>query len=215
MLRWLSDPTAPAWVQAVGSILAILVSVFVPWLQGKAARSREERLHLQRLVTGLREEIRATSEAADRRLTAISDTFGQLNKAMSAGVKINESAPNRPGSLTLTEAIIYTAVASELGRLPADLIQSVVKFYSLTLDTVRTADSAPTAIEAWKAILPSLPRVKAYAGIVIRMLDKLAAAGFRRNADLRLTPEEVRGVAATAGYPLDEVLKERGIVLPN
>jgi len=68
MFNWLADSSAPAWVQAVGSIVAIFVAVLIPWRQRRNAlrdaaadRTREEREHLRSLTAGLREEIRAAS----------------------------------------------------------------------------------------------------------------------------------------------------------
>src|SRR6266508_540087 len=97
---WFSDPTTPAWVQAVGSLVAILIAVFVPWSQRRNAlrdaandRARQEREHLQRLTTALREEIRAASNAADRRQSAITGTFKQLEEAMNRGATIKEAGP--------------------------------------------------------------------------------------------------------------------------
>jgi Co/Zn/Cd efflux system component len=79
----------------------------------------------------------------------------------------------------------------------------------------RNADAAPTAIQAYRDMLSLLPRLKTHASILLRTLDKFEAAGFSADADIRPTPGEVRQFAAEAGYPLDEIAKERGIVLPK
>jgi len=44
-------------------------------------------------------------------------------------------------------------------------------------------------------------------------LDKFEALGFLVNADIRVTPEEVKELAVKAGYPLTELARERGITL--
>src|SRR5437899_821905 len=116
---------SPAWVQAVGSVIAILVAVFVPWLQrrnalrdGARERALQEKQHLQRLTVGLREEIRAAGGAADRRRSAINQTFEALDQAQLRGAVVEDSGPIQPGSLSLTDAIVYKQIAAELGRLP-------------------------------------------------------------------------------------------------
>lgn len=218
MPRWLADPEAPAWVQAVGSTVAILIAVFVPWWQRRKSlfdaacdRARQERRQLQRMVAGLREEIRAASDAAGRRQEAISETFRQLDEAVKRGGTLKMTGPIQPGSMALTDGTIYRAVAAELGRLPTELIKSVVTFYSLVLDMSRTADGSPTAVEAYQSFLPSLPRARTYAAIVIRTLDKLEEAQFSTNANILPTGEEVCQFAAKFGYPLLEIAKERGL----
>jgi hypothetical protein len=222
MPQWLSDPAAPAWVQAVGSVIAILVAVFIPWFQRRNTlrdaakeRARQEKDHLQRLSIGLREEIRAANDAASRRQLAITMTLEQIARAESAGAAVKESDPVQPGSLSLTDAIVYKQIAAELGLLPPGLIKAIVAFYSLTLELGRVANSAPTAMQAYRDIFASLPRVRTHAAIVVRTLEKFEEAGFRADADLRLRPEEIRRFAADAGYPLDEIAKERGVQLPS
>jgi hypothetical protein len=222
MVQWLTNPTAPAWVQAIGSVVAILVAVFVPWFQRRnvvrdAARERvlQDQEHLKRLTIGLREEIRAASDAARRRQEAIATMFDELKKAQAAGAKLKESGSVLPGSLSLTEAIVYRQIASELGRLPPQVIKQVVAFYSLIIDVTRSAEAAPTAIEAYNSIYSTLPRIRTHASILIRTLEKFEAADFAPDADMSPKPDEIRRFAADAGYPLDEIARERGITLPS
>jgi hypothetical protein len=112
--------------------------------------------------------------------------------------------------MNLTDAIVYKGIASEIGELPPQVTDSAVTFYSLTLDASRRADAAPTAQAAYEMILGLAPRVKMYAALLIKTLDKLEAANFDTTADIRPTRDEVRQLAREVGYPLDEVLKERG-----
>lgn len=214
--------TAAAWVQAIGSIAAILVAVAVPWWQRRAAlrdsainRARQEREHLKRLCAALREEIRAASAAAEMRQTAIDETFEQLEQARQMGAIIKESGPIQVGSLTLSDATIYTQLAAELGQFPPPLIKSIVSFYSLTIDIGRQADGAPTAIEAYVNIRSSLPRVRTYAAMLVRSLEKFEEADFAGSADTNPMPSEIRKFAAAAGYPLDEIAESRGVKLPQ
>lgn len=221
MGQWFSDPALPAWVQAIGSILAILVAVFVPWAQRRNAlrdaaadRLRQEKEHLRRLTAGLREEIRAASDAAKRREDAISHTLATVEQALARGGAVREAGPIQPGSLSLTDASVYKLVSSELGRFPPELIKAIVMFYSGALEIDRVANSAPTAMQAYQNVLPLLPRLRTYAAIVTRTLDKFESTGFSADADIRPSPDDIRQFAKAAGYPLDEVAKARGITLP-
>jgi len=50
-----------------------------------------------------------------------------------------------------------------------------------------------------------------HAALLIRTLDKFEASGFAIDADIRPKPDEVRELAAKVGYPLDQVMRERGL----
>jgi hypothetical protein len=108
---------------------------------------------------------------------------------------------------------MYRQVAAELGRLPPELIQSVVLFYGLALDYGRFADGAPTAEQALETIQGVAPRLKMYGAVVVKTLEKFEASSFRAEADIRPTQAEVKELAAKTGYPLDQILKERGLQL--
>ena len=217
----LSDPAAPAWVQAIGSILAILIALVVPEWQRRRAlqdaatdRGRQAKEHLCRLTVALRAEIGAASEAAGRREAVITSVLSNVQQALRAGASVKETGPIHPGSLSLTDATIYKKIASEIGRFPSGVIKAVVDFYSGALEIERVADGAATALHAYEAVLPLLPRFKVYAAIVVRTLEKFEASDFATDGDVRPTPSEIRQFAAAAGYPLDQIAKERGITLP-
>lgn len=171
---WLSDANAPAWVQAVGSVLAILVAIWVParqrstlHLDAQAERMREEREHRRRLTVALRAEINAALEAADRHEFTIQRALERLQEAVAKGAVIKAGEPIRPGSVVLTDAIVYRQVAAELAQLPPELIKSLVLFYTLALDLGRIADGAPTALAAFEVIRDVAPRLKMHAAILI------------------------------------------------
>jgi hypothetical protein len=217
MLTWLFDSSTPAWLQAVGSVLAILIAVWVPSRQrlnslqdAQAERKRQDREHRRHLTVGLRAEIDAALEAADRQQFAIDRALERLQEARAMGAEI-EASPIQPGSMVTTDAVVYRQIASELGQLPPELIRSVVLFYSLALDLGRLADGAPTAQLAYETIQSLLPRFKMHAALLIRTLDKFEASGFTLDADIQLKPEEFRELAAKVDYPLDQVIKERGL----
>ena len=66
MPKWLSDPSTPAWVQAVGSVLAILVAVWIPARQrSKTLRDAQaEKARLEKEAKRLDGEI----EKIDKKL---------------------------------------------------------------------------------------------------------------------------------------------------
>lgn len=209
-----------AWVQAIGSILAILVAVAVPaWQRWKALhdaqidRTRQEREHLQRLTAGLRAEIKAALDTADRQNSSIERTMKSLQDARAKGAIVRDDRPIQPGSMVVTDAIIYRKIASELGRFPPDIIKSVVQFYALSLELGRVADATPTAQQAYEIIQGNASRLKMQAALLIKTLEKFEASAFAVNADICPTREEIKELAAHTGYPLDQVASERGIHL--
>jgi hypothetical protein len=113
--------------------------------------------------------------------------------------------------MSVTDAIIYRQIAAELGRLPPNLITSVVLFYALALDYGRIADAAPTAEQAYTHLQSLAPRLKMYGARLIKTMEKFEASGFSLDADIEPTPAELRILAAQVGYPLDEIARERGI----
>ena len=173
-------------------------------------RARQEKEHLKRLSTGLRAEINAALEWAHRRQEALEPVLKGLQDARAKGAAIRRE-PIQPGSMVVTDAIVYRQIASELGRLPPELIRSVVLFYTLALDIGRIADGAPTAEEAYNSVFGVVPRLKMYAMLLIATLDKFERSDFAIDADIHPKSEEVKKLATKAGYPLDQVLRERGI----
>lgn len=217
MPKWLSDPSTPAWVQAVGSVLAILVAVWIPARQrsktlqdAQVERARLEREHRKRLAAGLRAEIDAAVEAANRWHATAERSLSALKQARARGATIANTGPIQPGSLVMTDAIVYREIAAELGQLPPALTKSVVLFYTVALDLGRIAGGASTAQQAFETIQGLAPRFKMNAAILIKTLEKFEIAGFSMDADLSLTLDEMRELATKTGYPLDQVLKERG-----
>jgi hypothetical protein len=214
---WLSNANTPAWVQAVGSVLAILVPVCLfAWQRSKslrdtaADRARQEREHLDRLTTGLRAEINAVLETANLHQTAVTHGLQVIQQARARGATIKDD-PIHPGSMAVTDAIIYRQIASELGRLPPELITLVVRFYTQALNYGRFADAAPTAEQAYTQLQSLAPRLKMAAALLIKTMEKFEASGFAVDADIKSTPAEIRTIAARAGYPLEEIARERGL----
>jgi hypothetical protein len=67
---------------------------------------------------------------------------------------------------------------------------------------------------AYETFQSLLPRLKMHAALLIRSLDKFEASGFAIDAHIRPRPEEVKELAAKIGYPLDKVMRERGLSPP-
>ena len=215
-----SSETAPAWVQAVGSVVAILVAIWIPARQRRnalrdaaAERLRENVEHLRRLTAGLRAEINEALSVAHIREEAINGALAAVAEARAAGAQVTRSGPIAPGTMTITDAIIYRQVAAEVGRLPPDLIRSAVKFYALTFELARVADGAPSALDAYNAVRSNLPRVRMHAALLIKTLDKFEVAGFVPTAEIHPSHDEIRALAANVGYPLETVLRERGLTM--
>ena len=149
-------------------------------------------------------------DAVNRQKFAAKRALKALHQARERGAMIQGTGPILPGSMVSTDAIVYRQIAAELGRLPSELIKSVVTFYSLALELGRLADSASTAQIAYETILQLAPRLMTHAAILIRTLENFEASDFAVNADVRPKPDEVRTIATQMGYPIDQILSERG-----
>jgi hypothetical protein len=218
VLTWLSDPLAPAWAQAIFAGLAIIGAVLITAWQRSSAQAdwrreqaRQEKEHLRRLTVGLRAEIEAALQAARAQQEGLDQTLRQLADARDHGIAIATSGPIHPGSMAVTDAIVYRQIAGDLGRLPSEIIKWLVPFYAQALQRGRLADAAPQAVEAYKILSDSGSRLRLNAALVLRTLDKFEAAGFLVDADIRPTQEEIQELAAKTGYPLGEVARERGL----
>ena len=159
MARWLSDPLAPAWAQAIFAGLAIVIAVAVTAWQRSSARGDarvaqmlQNREHLRRTTVALRAEVAAALEAAYHQREGIEQTLRQVENARQQGIAVKASGPIRPGSMNVTDAIVYRGMASEIGLLPPELIKSVVDFYSRAGEAGRLADVAPDALQAYKMV---------------------------------------------------------------
>ena len=217
MPTWLSNPLAPAWAQAVFAALAIIGAVWVStWQRSRSLRdardvqAREDKERLRRLTAGLRAEIEAALEAAARQQSTIEQTLQQVSSAVEAGAAVVKR-PIRPGSMALTEAIVYRQAAAEIGRFPPGVVRPIVQFYSSILEVGRLADAAPNALKACEILKDLAPRLRMSAAMLIKTLEKFEASGFTAETSPRLAPAEVRELAKEVGYPLDDVLRERGI----
>jgi hypothetical protein len=219
-MKW-SDPNAPAWVQAIGTIVAILIAIAVPAWQRHAARKdakiermREAKEHLERLVAGLRAEVSAAVEAAAMHRETAERTLNQIERARQEGRSVvTDPNPLPPGSITLTDAIVYRAVAPDLGHFLPQIVHHIVMFYSNTLHLERVIGAAGTVATSLELVQGLAPRAQMNGRILIELLDKFRHADFAANADLSLDPKRVEKIADELGYPLQEVLAERGLKL--
>ena len=79
-----------------------------------------------------------------------------------------------------------------------------------SLELGRLADGASTAETAYETIQQLAPRLMTHATLLIRTLENFEASNFEVDADIRPKPEEVREIATKMGYPIDQILRERG-----
>lgn len=99
---WLSDPAAPAWVQAVGSILAILVAAYAAGEGGRQFRRDAERRERDELLRSA-EHVRTLAQIAQS---------GLLH--LKAWLEV-------PGAYTESKAMQFAETARNLLDLEADL----------------------------------------------------------------------------------------------
>jgi hypothetical protein len=220
MQTWLSDPLAPAWAQAIFAGLAILLAVVVTaWQRSSAMRddrakhAQQEIEHLRRLTVGVRAEIRAALQMAGAQQERLDQTLSQIADAREQGISIVASGPIHPGSMVVTDAVVYRQIAADLGRFPPELIKWLVQFYAYAAELGRRADAAPQAVQAYQMLSESGSRLRLLAALVLKTLDKFEASGFSVNADISLKPDEIKELAAKTGYPLADLARERGFTV--
>lgn len=209
----------PAWLQAVGSLLALCVAIAAPALQRRSARkdtrieqARERKERLERLIAGVRAEVSAVVETASMHREIAERTLSQLATAKQEGHEILESRFPE-GSFSLTEAIVFSALAPELGTLPSELVQEIVTFYSLNNTLGRIVGINPSVEAALKDVSNLIPRVQMHGSIILKQLDKFKESGFAPSANLRLDPTQAQEIAKEFGYPFEQVLAERGLTI--
>ncbi len=211
--------SAPAWVQAIGSIVAILVAVALPTWQRSATRrdaEKDQKQHeleyLRRFAVALRAEVGCTVEAAGRQRSAANDTLTEIERAHQMGVTITDRGPLPLDSIILTNATIYSAIASEIGRFPSEIIRETVGFYELVRELGRVVSLAPSSAQSAQHISNLAPRAQMQGAIVIRMLEKFEQANFTADAKLSLNQVEIVTLANRYSYPLESVMRERGLI---
>jgi hypothetical protein len=226
---WPSNPTAAAWVQAVSAVVAVCVSivtivvaVWIPARQrsksiedAQKERTRQEKEHLRRLCAGLRAEVVAAQDVIKYREFSAGQVTKLVEEGEKRGAKVIGNTKITPGSMTISDAIVYRQLAAEIGRLPPELTKTIVKFYADAFEVSRLADGAPSTQQACDVITSLATRLKMGAVMLLKTLDKFEAADFLANANIRLTQNDIRQLAAETGYPLEQVAKERGLSLPN
>src|SRR5208337_2925626 len=103
--------SAPAWVQAIGSIIAILVAIALPawqrWASRRDAKEDQEQREIEyskRLVVALRAEIEFAVEAAGRQYSVAKDTLAAVNKSQQMGAGVIDRGPLSMNMLVSFEA---------------------------------------------------------------------------------------------------------------
>jgi len=201
------------WVGAVGSAGAFIAFVILWWIDRLVARAdkrREEKEHFRRLISALRAEIELAIETANGRQFAINNAMAAVEQTIRRGGQVIHKPPS-PDSLTITDGIIYRSVASSVGTLPQTVSRDMIQFYGRAMEIERIAMMAATTVNAFETMKELLPRVRMNAALLIATLDRLESADFDPNADLTPTPDEVRRLAAQVDYPLEDIMKERGL----
>jgi hypothetical protein len=179
----------------------------------RAKHAQQEIEHLRRLTVGVRAEIRAALQMAGAQQERLDQTLSQIADAREQGISIVASGPIHPGSMVVTDAVVYRQIAADLGRFPPELIKWLVQFYAYAAELGRRADAAPQAVQAYQMLSESGSRLRLLAALVLKTLDKFEASGFSVNADISLKPDEIKELAAKTGYPLADLARERGFTV--
>lgn len=205
---------AASWLEAIGTLAAVVTAV-VLWRMDRTreretfARTEQERV--RRMAVALRAEIESAAKVAKRQQSTIADTLAAIAGAVQQGAQISNRGPLAAGSMALTDATVFQAMAPELGRLPDEMIRKTIDLFTFARDLERLVMIGADPIVAFRQIAALLPRFRMVAGMLLRVYDRFLAAACSENADLNLPKEELLAIAKEVGYPLAKIAKERGI----
>jgi len=202
-----------AWVQAVGSVAAIVWAICLWRFDRKRIKDdqrQQEKSSIARLIAGLREEIQVAIEAVEMQQTVATGVVKRMQNAHVVG-NVTNNGPVALESLRFSDGIIFRAMANEVGRLPAQLITEVVSFYAFLATAERSASISPTASGAMELIADLAPRLRMKGSVARKLLDNFAAADFDPSINIKPSREEFLALAKEVGYPIEAVAAERGI----
>ena len=193
---WWSSDAPAAWLQAVGSLIAIGIAIGVPVYQRRAssddARSEEARRskeHIKRMTVALRAEVSGCVKAVERETDTAIEVLNGLAVARAQSRPIKPFGDTR--EIIFTEAIIYRAVAPELGAFPPRLITQIVNFYDALREIPRLATMTEN-LEKNLATLRELgPRLSRSGYLVLALLDSFAADDYDANSRLAIDPAAI------------------------
>src|SRR5947208_16233813 len=104
-------------------------------------------------------------------------TLSQSEKAEQEGsLVVTDPKPLPPGSVILTDAIVYKAVAPDLGHFPAQIVHHIVMFYSNTLHLERVIGAGGSVASSLELVKGLAPRAQMNGRILIELLDKFRQA---------------------------------------
>ncbi len=169
---------------------------------------------LFRLTIGLREEVAAAIEASEIIEQGAKAGMMAVQMAKAAGQKIRLQSLGL-GSFLITDAVIYRQIAPELGRFPPELVRSIVKFYAFVTVGNRIAEMPADPEETLSVILGNGPRIRMTGRMLLRWLEIFESADFSAGAELKMPFSEHQAIAKEVGYPLEQLMKERGLNLPS
>lgn len=205
-----------SWVEAIGTVGAVAAAVFL-WRadrkheRNEAARSDKERV--ERMLVALKAEINGAITVARRQKFTIERTLAQVSQAQQAGAEIRTSGRFSPDAMSVTDAVVYRALAPELGRLPAALIQHTTEFFIMARELERLAMLGGDAMVLYKSLADLLPRFLFHGEWTVRIFDRFVASNCSADANLQLGRDELLALAKANSYPIEEVARERGIKL--
>jgi hypothetical protein len=150
-----------SWIEAIGTVGSLAVAV-VLWRadhkRKKEEVARENRERVERMLIALKTEIDGAMSVARRQKYTVDRTLVALAAAVQAGKELKGGQAVPGDSMTITDAIVFRAMAPEFGRLPAEVIRNTTTFYTMTRELERLAlmGDALTVFRQLSELLPRL-----------------------------------------------------------
>lgn len=129
VMAWFSEPNAPAWIQAIGSIVAIFAAVITSAIQHDHAidvmkkedsRRAQEREEIRKGVAGA---LLCEMTAAANRLMAFYDTLIEVSQANKKGMSVASFR-----AWYMPERKILSSLGPYLTTIPGGLLQQAILF---------------------------------------------------------------------------------------
>jgi alkylation response protein AidB-like acyl-CoA dehydrogenase len=203
-------------VGALGTLAAVIVAV-VSWRidrhQERVERALADRQRAQHMIVALGAEIEGALKAAHRQKTTIDQTIAQVEAAVAKGGEVKDGSRIDPTAISVTDAIVYRALAPEIGRLPPEIIRQTTSFYHFAREMERVAMVGGPIMNLFQQLTGLLPRLLLQGELVLLIYQRFGEADFRADTDLKLKKEEMIALANAVGYPIEEIARERGIEL--
>lgn len=193
----------PAWVQAVGSVLAIFSAIGIAWSETRRSESarRDDRSQRVRAVcVALSAELKSMNDAMRDNYTAGKELMRRVICRLVAGQTID--AGSAPTALRIFKPIVFSSLANQLGELPPALVRELVQHYTFLRSVEDMALGCATYLDRVRILQGFYPRLRFECIILVRKIEKYLADESLGTKPIHLSFEELEAIAMDVEFYL-------------